>query len=389
MNQGKYIFSQVMELISHKQFQTIVNRHNGDYKVKDFSCWKQFLCMAFGQLTHRESLSDTMLCLKANAGKLYHLGIGDLVAKSTLSKANENRSYLIYEELAMLLIAQAKQLYLNDDELEISLKENVFAIDATTIDLCLSTFYWATFRSTKAGIKLHTQLDLKTSIPEFILFSNASVHDVNVLDVISFETNSFYIMDKGYVDYRRLYKIHLCGAFFVTRAKYNMNYRRIYSHQKIKDTGVIYDQTIMLNNHYASKDYPERLRRIKFKDKATGKVLIFLTNNFNLPATEIAQLYKHRWKIELFFKWIKQHLKIKSFWGQTANAAKTQVWIAISIYVLVAIAKKKFMLKQSLYEILQILSISIFEKVELNQLFQQTQLQYFKEQNSKQLMLFD
>jgi hypothetical protein len=389
MNQGKYIFSQVMELISHKQFQTIVNRHNGDYKVKDFSCWKQFLCMAFGQLTHRESLSDTMLCLKANAGKLYHLGIGDLVAKSTLSKANENRSYLIYEELAMLLIAQAKQLYLNDDELEITLKENVFAIDATTIDLCLSTFYWATFRSTKAGIKLHTQLDLKTSIPEFILFSNASVHDVNVLDVISFEANSFYIMDRGYVDYKRLYKIHLCDAFFVTRAKNNMNYRRIYSHQKVQDTGVIYDQTIMLNNHYASKDYPERLRRIKFRDKATGKVLIFLTNNFNLPATEIAQLYKHRWKIELFFKWIKQHLKIKSFWGQTENAVKTQVWIAISIYVLVAIAKKKFMLNQSLYEMLQILSISIFEKVELNQLFQQTQLQYFKEQNSKQLILFD
>jgi len=389
MNQGKYIFSQVMELISHKQFQTIVSRHNGDYKVKDFSCWKQFLCMAFGQLTHRESLSDTMLCLKANVGKLYHLGIGDLVAKSTLSKANENRSYLIYEELAMLLIAQAKQLYLNDDELEVSLNGNVFAIDATTIDLCLSTFYWATFRSTKAGIKLHTQIDLKTSIPEFILFSNASVHDVNVLDVISFEANSFYIMDRGYVDYKRLYKIHLCDAFFVTRAKDNMNYRRLYSHPKDQTEGVIYDQTIMLNNHYASKDYPDRLRRIKFKDKATGKILVFLTNNFHLHAKEIAQLYKHRWNIELFFKWIKQHLKIKSFWGQTENAVKTQVWIAISIYVLVAIAKKKFMLKQSLYEILQILSISIFEKVELNQLFQQTQIQYFKEQKSKQLILFD
>ena len=389
MNQGKYIFSQIMELIPYKQFQTIVNRHNGDYKVKEFSCWKQFLCMAFGQLTHRESLSDTMLCLKANAGKLYHLGIGDLVAKSTLSKANENRSYLIYEELAMLLITQAKQLYFNDDELEVSLKGNVFAIDATTIDLCLTTFYWATFRTTKAGIKLHTQLDLKTSIPEFILFSNASVHDVNVLDVISFEANSFYIMDRGYVDYKRLYKVHLCDAFFVTRAKDNMNYRRLYSHQKDQDTGVIYDQTIMLNNHYASKDYPDRLRRIKFKDKATGKVLIFLTNNFHLHANEIAQLYKHRWIIELFFKWIKQHLKIKSFWGQTENAVKTQVWIAITIYVLVAIAKKKFMLKQSLYEILQILSISIFEKVELNQLFQQTQLQNFKEQNSKQLILFD
>jgi hypothetical protein len=389
MNQGKYIFSQIMELISHKQFQTIVNRYQGDYKVKDFSCWKQFLCMSFGQLTHRESISDTILCLKANAGKMYHLGIGQVVAKSTLTKANENRSYLIYEELAILLIKEAKQLYLKDNALEMQLKGNVFAIDATTIDLCLSTFYWATFRTTKGGIKLHTQIDLKTSIPEFILFSTASVHDVNVLDVISFEANSFYIMDRGYVDYKRLYKIHLSGAFFVTRAKDNMSYRRLYSHPKDKSVGVIYDQTVILNNYYASKDYPERMRRIKFKDEETGKVLIFLTNNFHLKATEIAQLYKHRWKIELFFKWIKQHLKIKSFWGQSENAVKTQVWIAISMYVLVAIAKKKFMIKQSLYEILQIISISIFEKMPINQLFQQTQLQYFKEQNLNQLKMWD
>lgn len=389
MNQGKYIFSQVMELISYKQFQTIVNRHQGDYKVKNFSCWKQLLCMSFGQLTHRESISDTILCLKANAGKMYHLGIGEVVAKSTLTKANENRSYHIYEELAMLLIKEAKQLYINNDELEVQLKGNVFAVDSTTIDLCLSTFYWATFRTTKGGIKLHTQIDLKTSIPEFILFSTASVHDINVLDVITFETNSFYIMDRGYLDYKRLYKIHLSGAFFVTRAKDNMSYRRLYSHPKDKSNGVLYDQTIMLNNHYASKDYPERMRRIKFKDEETGKVLIFLTNNFHLKATEIAQLYKHRWKIELFFKWIKQHLKIKSFWGQSENAVKTQVWIAISIYVLVAIAKKKFMLKQSLYEILQIISISIFEKMPINQLFQQTQLQYFKEQKHNQLKMWD
>lgn len=389
MNQGKYIFSQIMELISHKQFQTIVNRYQGDYKVKDFSCWKQFLCMSFGQLTHRESISDTILCLKANAGKMYHLGIGQVVAKSTLTKANENRSYLIYEELAILLIKEAKQLYLKDNALEMQLKGNAFAIDATTIDLCLSTFYWATFRTTKGGIKLHTQIDLKTSIPEFILFSTASVHDVNVLDVISFEANSFYIMDRGYVDYKRLYKIHLSGAFFVTRAKDNMSYRRLYSHPKDKSVGVLYDQTVILNNYYASKDYPERMRRIKFKDEETGKVLIFLTNNFHLKATEIAQLYKHRWKIELFFKWIKQHLKIKSFWGQSENAVKTQVWIAISMYVLVAIAKKKFMLKQSLYEILQIISISIFEKMPINKLFQQTQLQYFKEQNLNQLKMWD
>ncbi len=379
MNEGKYVFSQIMGLVSYKKFQTFVNRHSGEYKVKGFSCWKQFLCMAFGQLTHRESLSDTIMCLKANAAKMYHLGIGEVVAKSTLTKANENRSYLI----------EAKQLYLADDDLEVSLKGNVFAIDATTIDLCLSTFYWATFRSTKGGIKLHTQIDLKTSIPEFILFSNASVHDVNALDLISFEANSFYIMDRGYVDYKRLYRIHLCGAFFVTRAKDNMNYRRLYSHQKDKDAGVIYDQTIMQNNFYASRDYPEKMRRIKFKDAETGKVLIFLTNNFNLTANEIAQLYKHRWKIELFFKWIKQHLKVKSFWGHSENAVKTQVWIAVSVYVLVAIAKKKFMLKQSLYEILQIISISIFEKMPINQLFQETQLQYFKEQNHNQLKMFD
>ena len=389
MNEGKYVFSQIMELISYKKFQTLVNRHSGEYKVKDFSCWKQFLCMAFGQLTHRESISDTIMCLKANTGKMYHLGIGEVVAKSTLTKANENRSYLIYQELAMSLITEAKQLYLNDDDLEVSLKGNVFAIDATTIDLCLSTFYWATFRSTKGGIKLHTQIDLKTSIPEFILFSTASVHDVNVLDVIAFEANSFYVMDRGYVDYKRLYKIHLCGAFFVTRAKDNMNYRRLYSRPKDESTSIIYDQIIMMNNFYASRDYPQRMRRIKFKDAETGKVLVFLTNNFNLTANEVAQLYKHRWKIELFFKWIKQHLKIKSFWGHSENAVKTQVWIAVSVYVLVAIAKKKFMLKQSLYEILQIISVSIFEKMPINQLFQETQLQYFKEQNHNQLKMFD
>lgn len=389
MNSGKYVFSQIMGLVSSTSFQTIVNRHFGDYKVREFSCWKQFLCMAFGQLTHRESISDTVLCLKANANKMYHLGFGHVVAVSTITRANEGRSFPIYEDLCMLLIKEAKQLYLLDDNLEVSLKGNVFAIDATTIDLCLSAFYWATFRSTKGGIKLHTQIDLKTSIPEFILFSTASVHDVNVLDVIHFEANSFYVMDRGYVDYKRLYKIHTSEAFFVTRAKDNMNYRRLYSHPKDIAAGVIYDQTIKVNNYYASKDYPEKMRRIKFKDDDTGKILIFLTNNFHLKAKEIAQLYKHRWKIELFFKWIKQHLKIKSFWGLTENAVKTQVWIAVSVYVLVAIAKKRFMLQQSLYEILQVLSISIFEKMPINQLFQQTQLQYFKEQKDNQLKMFN
>ena len=389
MNQGRYVFSQLICLISHKQFGTLVRRYKGDYKVKDFTCWKQFLCMAFGQLTHRESISDTMLCLKANADKMYHLGIGDVVAVSTITRANESRCFKIYEDLALVLIKQAKQLYALDDDLEVSLKGNVFAIDSTTIDLCLSAFYWATFRTTKAGIKLHTQIDLKTSIPEFILFSTASVHDVNVLDVIHFEANSFYILDRGYLDYKRLYKIHCAGAFFITRMRGRMDCRRLYSRKNDAAAGIIYDQTIMLNNFYPSKFYPEKMRRIKFVDKETKKEFIFLTNNFDLAAADVAQLYKHRWKIELFFKWIKQHLKIKSFWGQSENAVKTQVWIAVSVYVLVAIAKKRFMLKQSLYEILQIISISIFEKMPINQLFQQTQLQYFKELKNNQLEMFD
>ena len=389
MNAGKYVFAQIMELVSSTSFQTIVNRYQGDYKVKDFSCWRQFLCMTFGQLTHRESLSDTVMCLKANAGKMYHLGIGEVVAKSTLTKANENRSYRIYQDLAMLLIKEAKQLYYGDSDLDVQLSNNVFAIDATTIDLCLSTFHWATFRSTKGGIKLHTQLDLKTSIPEFILFSNASVHDVNALDFISFEANSIYVMDRGYVDYKRLYRIHLSGAFFITRAKDNMDFRRLYSRKTDKSKGILCDQTILLNGPNSAKHYPEKMRRIKFYDQETTKILVFLTNHFHIEATEVAQLYKHRWKIELFFKWIKQHLKIKSFWGQSENAVKTQVWIAVSVYVLVAIAKKRFMLKQSLYEILQILSISIFEKMPIKELFQPTQLQYFKEQNDNQLNLFD
>jgi hypothetical protein len=389
MNAGKYAFAQIVQLVSSTSFQTLVRRHKGDYKVKEFSCWKQFLCMAFGQLTHRESLSDTIICLQANQGKMYHLGIGEVVSKSTLSKANENRSFQIYEDLAMLLIKEAKLLYLGESDLEVQLTNNVFAIDATTIDLCLSTFDWARFRSTKAGIKLHTQLDLKTSIPQFILFSNASFHDVNVLDVICFENGSFYILDKGYIDFGRLYRIHLAGAFFITRAKDNMNFRRLYSRAADKTKGVVCDQTIKLNNHYAQKDYPDKLRRIKFRDEESGKVLIFLTNNFLLKATAVAQLYKHRWKIELFFKWIKQHLKIKSFWGHSENAVKTQVWIAVSVYVLVAIAKKRFKLQQSLYEILQILSISIFERMPIQQLFQQSQLQYFKEQNHNQLKMFE
>ncbi len=389
MNQGKYIFSQLMSLVSHNDFNACVQRFNGDYKVKDFSCWKQFLCMAFGQLTHRESLSDTILCLSACRSKLYHLGIGKAVSKSTLSKANENRDWHIYADFAMLLIAQAKQLYAGESELEVTLKQNVFAIDATVIDLCLSVFGWATFRTTKAAIKLHTQLNLKNAIPEFIAITPASVHEVNLLDTIAFEASSIYIMDRGYIDYQRLYQIHLAKAFFIIRAKDNLKFERIYSSAVDKTTGVRCDQTIRLKNYQVSKKYPEKFRRIKFYDQLQHKHLIFLSNNFHLKATEIAQLYKHRWMIELFFKWIKQHLKIKSFWGYSSNAVKTQVWIAVSVYVLVAIAKKKFKLQQSLYEILQILSVSIFEKTQLHQLFQDTLLQDFKELNHNQLTIFE
>jgi hypothetical protein len=389
MNQGKYVFSQVMGLISHTSFQTCVNRYDGEYKVKHFSCWKQFLCMVFGQLTHRESLTDTMICLSANESKLYHIGIGEIVAKSTLSKANENRDWRIFADLAKLLIAEAKELYVNDNDLDVSLKNNVFAIDATVIDMCLSAFTWATFRTTKAGIKVHTQLDLKTAIPEFIHITPASIHEVNMLDMIPYQQDSFYVMDRGYTDFNRLYHIDRSDAFFVIRAKDNLDFRRIYSDTVDKRKGVYSDQTIRLNGYYTSKEYPDKLRRIKFYDSENDRMLVFLTNNFKLSATDIAQLYKHRWKIELFFKWIKQHLKIKSFWGRTENAVKIQIWIAIATYTLVAIAKKKFMLNQSLYEILQILSISIFDRTPINQLFQTSIKQNFKELNSNQLNIFD
>lgn len=333
MNQGKYIFSQIMDLVSHKVFYSCVYRYKGDYKSKHFSCWKQFLCMAFGQLTHRESLSDTILCLEANAGKLYHLGIGQAIAKSTLSKANENRDSRIFSDMAIRLIEQAKSLYINEVSLDVDLKNNVFAIDATVIDVCLSAFSWAKFRSTKGGIKVHVQLDLKTAIPEFIQITTASIHEVNILDNITFQPDSFYVVDRGYTAFDKLYTIHKAKAFFIIRAKDNFNFTRVSSAPPEKEYGVLCDQTVRLNGFYAKKDFPVKMRRIKFYDAEHNKTLVFLSNNFQLKATEIAQLYKHRWKIELFFKWIKQHLKMKSFWGRSENAVKIQIWIAVSVYV--------------------------------------------------------
>jgi hypothetical protein len=389
MNQGKYLFFQITGLISHKVFTACVNRYKGDYKSKHFNCWKQFLCMAFGQLTHRESLSDTIICLQANAGKLYHLGIGQAVAKSTLSNANEGRDHRIFAEMAMILIEEAKSLYLNESDHEIDLKNNVFAIDATVIDVCLSAFSWAKFRTTKGGIKVHVQLDLKTAIPEFIQITTASIHEINILDRINFIADSFYVVDRGYTAFDKLYRIHKADAFFIIRAKDNLNFSRLSSRPANKDKGILCDQSIRLNGYYSIKDYPDKIRRIKFYDSENNKVLIFLTNNFELNATEITQLYKHRWKIELFFKWIKQHLKIQTFWGRSENAVKVQIWIAISVYVLVAIAKKKFMIKQSLYEILQVISICTFDKVPIKELFSKPVQQNFKELNDNQLKIFN
>ena len=389
MNQGKYVFSQLTALISHTSFKSCVDRYQGNYKVKDFSCWRQFLCMAFGQLTQRDSLSDTILCLNANGISLYHLGLGGKFTKSALSKANANRDWKIFADLTMLLIDEARALYVGESDLDVELQNNVFAIDATVIDLCFTTFWWATFRTTKSGIKVHTQLDLKTSIPEFIYITTASTHEVNVLDLITFLPDSFYVLDRGYTDFERLHRIHRSNAFFIIRAKDNLDFRRLSSRSADKRKGVRSDFTIRLNGFYPAKWYPDKLRRIRFYDKEHHRMLVFLTNNFEVTASDIAQLYKHRWKIELFFKWIKQHLKIKSFWGQTENAVKTQIWIAIATYTLVAIAKKKFNLKQSLYEILQVVSIHPFSKTPIQELFQTPINQDFKERLANQLNIFE
>jgi Domain of unknown function (DUF4372)/Transposase DDE domain len=378
MNQGKFVFSQLMALASSTSFSTCVNRYNGNYKTKHFTCWKQFLCMIFGQLTHRESLSDTMLCLSANSDKLYHLGIGETVSLSTLSKANEKRDWQIYADFAMVLIAEAKQLYV-DDQSEVELTNEVFAVDATVIDMCLSVFSWAKFRSTKAAIKLHTQLNIKTGIPEFLYITPGKVHEVNVLDLMAFKRDGFYVLDRGYTDFKRLYRIHTSGAFFVIRAKDNLHFSRVKSDLTNKSEQVICDQTIKLSNYNSSKDYPILLRRVKFLDTENNMVLVFLSNNFECKPTDIAALYKHRWKIELFFKWIKQHLKIKSFWGTSANAVKTQIWIAVCTYVIVAIAKKRFGLKKTLYEILQVISINVFDKSPIENLFDKPIQQNVKE----------
>jgi len=384
---GKLIFSQVMDFMPLHTFRRCVTRYQGNSNVRTFTCLDQYLCMAFAQLTYRESLRDIEACLRAQQQKLYHMGIHGTVAKSNLADANELRDWRIYADLAHSLIVTARTLYSNEP-FGIDLQQTVYALDATTIDLCLSMFPWATFRQTKAAIKLHTLLDLRGNIPTFISISDGKLHDVNILDVLPIEPGAFYIMDRGYLDYARLYTITQATGFFVTRTKSNSKCRRIYSHHVDQATGLRYDQTIMLTGFYSLKDYPDKLRRIKYYDSETEKTLVFLTNNFSLPALSIAQLYRCRWQVELFFKWIKQNLRIKNFYGTSENAVKTQIWIAVSVYVIVAILKKRLKIPASLYTILQILSISVFERTTLLQLLTETTLQLDMSDSENQLNLF-
>ncbi len=368
MNLGKTLFAQIMEFIPWTSFARIVERYGGDFRVRSLSCPEQFRAMAFAQLTYRESLRDIETCLLANQAKLYGMGFRSPIRRSTLADANEGRDWHIWADLAALLIRRARKLYCNDS-FGIDLDNTVYALDATTIDLCLSLFPWAPFRSAKAAVKLHTLLDLRGNIPAFIHISDGKTHEVNVLDMLTFEAGAFYVMDRGYLDFGRLFALHQTGAFFVTRAKRGMDARRVYSMPSDRSTGIICDQRIALDGFYISQDYPEQLRRIRFKDPESGKTLVFLTNNTALPALTIAALYKSRWQVELFFKWIKQHLRIKRFIGNSENAVKTQIWCAVSTYVLIAIVKKELQLDASLHSLLQILSVSVFEKSQLSEAF--------------------
>ena len=368
MNKGKFVFAQLTSLITQYEFDKCVLRYQGDYKVQDFSCWNQFLCMMFGQLTHRESSRDIITCLKAHRNKVFHLGIKQIVAHSTLTRANENRSWQIYADFATYLIGIVRPLYKNDIDFVCDLENAVYALDSTTIDLCLSVFEWAKFRKRKGAIKLHTLLDLRGNIPTMIHVSDGKKHDVNILDDIEFETNAFYLMDKGYTDFGRLFEIDQFPAFFVISGKDNLKFTRVSSSPVNKTVGLRCDQKIVLTGYKTSRLYPKALRRVKFYDAENQRMIVFLTNNFEVDALTIAMLYKSRWQIELFFKWIKQHLRIKTFWGTSQNAVKTQIWIAVCTYLLVAYAKKQLKSDLSLYEITQILSVSVFDKTPINEL---------------------
>ena len=387
MYTGPLVFTQVMDFMPLKTFQRCVERYHGNFSVKNFTCLDQFRIMAFAQLTYRESLRDIEACLRAQSNKLYHMGIRSKVSRSTLAEANEMRDWRIYADFAHHLIGIARKLY-QKEPLAVELQNTVYALDATTIDLCLSIFPWARFRTAKGAVRLHTLLDLRGNIPSFIHISDGKLHEVNVLDIIPMEAGAFYIMDRGYTDFSRLYAVTQASAFFVIRAKSNLKSRRLYSHPVDKSTGVVCDQSILLTVPKSAGDYPDKLRRVRYYDAETDKTLVFLTNNFLLPAITIAQLYKQRWQVELFFKWIKQHLRIKSFFGTSENAVKTQIWIAISVYLIVAIIKKRLNLQESLYTILQVLSISLFERASMFQLLTFYDYTSDMDKNSNQLNLF-
>ncbi len=388
MNEGQTVFAQIMNYIPRHSFRKNVNKYKGNYKVKSFSCWEQFLVMSFAQLTYRESLRDIESCLRAMNKKLYHMGISSKISRSTLAKANKNRDWRIYHEFAMVLIKTAKDLYKNENLFE-ELEETVYALDSSTIDLCLTLFPWAKYKKTKSAIKLHTLLDLQNNIPSFIYITDGSVHDVNILDLLVTEVGAYYVMDKGYIDFQRLYNLNQGNAYFVTRAKTNMKFRRLYSNKVDKTDGILCDQIIVLTTPKTQGRYPDKLRRVKYFNSEINKKFVFITNNFSLLSITIANLYKQRWQIELFFKWIKQHLRIKSFYGTSPNAVKTQIWIAVSIFVLLASIKKQLNIEQSLYTFLKVISISIFEKTPIKQLFEDSD--YINNDNSdpNQLFLFD
>jgi len=388
MNLGRTVFSQVIGFLQDREFRRCVARYDGDRRFRGFSCWDQFLAMAFAQLTYRDSLRDIEACLRSVGGKLYHMGFCGKVARSTLADANESHDWRIYADFAQVLIRMARPLYAHDP-IGVDLHQSLYALDSTTIDLCLSLFPWARFRRQKAAVKMHTLLDLHGNIPTFIRITEGKVHDVNILDEILPEPGAFYVMDRAYVDFERLYVFTLCSSFFVVRTKKNVLLQRRYSHPVDKSTGLRSDQTVILTTIDSAKAYPDPLRRVSYFDAETNKRLKFLTNNFRLPALTIAEIYKSRWQVELFFKWIKQHLRIKTFFGTSANAVKTQIWIAVSIYVLVAILKKRLELEPSLYQILQVLSVTLFEKVPILRAFDGAESQEKSDGISNQLNLFD
>ena len=388
MNAGRTVFAQLIGHLPHKEFQKCVTRYGGDRYAKDFSCWDQYLAMAFAQLTYRESLRDIEACLKAVGGKIYHMGFRGGVARSTLADANETRNWRIYADFALTLIATARSLYAADP-MGVDLEQSLYALDSTTIDLCLSVFPWAKFRKHKGAVKMHTLLDLHGNIPSFIRITDGKVHDVNILDEILIEAGAFYVMDRGYIDFERLHAFTRELAFFVTRSKENVLLHRRYSHPVDKSTGVRSDQTVILTTDGSAAAYPDALRRVVYFDAVTGKRLKFLTNNFTLPALTIAEIYKQRWQVELFFKWIKQHLRIKAFYGTSENAVKTQIWIAVSVYVMVAIVRKRLGMEAGLYQILQILSLTLFEKTPILQALQTADCENDLYNTGNQLILFD